>query len=49
MIEVRPIDINSKKELGKFIKFPWEVYKEDKNRVQPLIMDVKEKINKKTK
>lgn len=48
MIEVKPVDIKSKKDLKKFIKFPWEVYKGDKNWVPPLIMDMKAKFNPKS-
>ena len=48
MLEVRPFDMESKKDLDKFIKFPWEVYKENENWVPPLIMDIKAKFNPKT-
>ena len=33
--------------LNKFIKFPWTVYKGDKNWVPPLIFDVKNNLDKK--
>lgn len=48
MIEVKPFDIKSKKDLKKFIKFPWEVYRGDKNWVPPLIIDMKAKFNPKS-
>ena len=48
MVDIRPVDINSKKELLKFIKFPWEVYKGDKNWVPPLLMDIKAKFSPKS-
>jgi len=44
---IRIDKVNTKKELKAFIKFPWEVYKSDPNWVPPLIMDVKEKLDKK--
>jgi AAA15 family ATPase/GTPase len=37
----------SKKDQKKFIKFPWEIYKDYPNWVPPLIMEVKEKLSKK--
>jgi len=37
----------SKKDLKKFILFPWKVYKDDQNWVPPLVMDFKEKLDKK--
>lgn len=45
MVEVKPVDINSKKELKRFIKFEWEVYRGDKNWVPPLIIDMMAKFN----
>lgn len=47
MNTVRIEKVTSKKDLKAFIKFPWEVYKGDPNWVAPLIMDVKEKLDKK--
>ena len=44
---IRIEKVTTKKELKAFIKFPWEVYKGDPNWVPPLIMDVKEKLDKK--
>lgn len=35
-------EINTKKELARFIKFPWQIYKDDPNWVPPLIMERKE-------
>ena len=48
MVEVKSFDIESKKDLKKFIKFPWKIYKDDPNWVPPLIMDMKAKFNKKS-
>lgn len=39
--------VKTKKSLKKFIYFPWKVYKNDPNWVPPLIMELKEKLNKK--
>jgi hypothetical protein len=39
--------VETKKDLKKFIRFPWKVYKDDPNWVPPLIMDIKEKLDKK--
>ena len=39
--------VTSKKDLKKFILFPWRVYGNDPNWVPPLIMDIKEKLDKK--
>jgi hypothetical protein len=38
--------VTNRKELDKFIKLPWKIYKNDENWVPPLIMDEKEKFNK---
>ena len=40
-------EVLTKQELNKFIKFPWEVYKDDKNWVPPLISEVKNILTKK--
>ncbi len=45
MIEVKPV--KTKRELMKFIKLEWKIYKGDKNWVPPLIMDMKSKFNPK--
>ncbi len=45
-IEVLPV--KSKKDLMKFIKFPWKIYKDYPHWVPPLIMDRKKLLNKKT-
>jgi hypothetical protein len=37
----------TKKDLKKFIRFPWKVYKDYPNWVPPLIADIKEKLNRK--
>lgn len=47
MVEVKPINLKSKKELKKYIKFEWEVYKNDKNWVPPLIIDMLSKFDSK--
>ncbi len=39
--------VNSKKDLLKFIKFPWKIYKGDEHWVPPLIMDRKKLLDKK--
>ena len=46
MDTVRIEKVNTKKDLKAFIKFPWEVYKGDPNWVPPLIMDVKDKLDR---
>ena len=47
MSDIRIERVASKKDLRKFIKFPWKVYKGDNNWVPPLILDMKEKLDKK--
>jgi len=42
----RIVEVVDKKDLMRFIKFSWNVYKDDPNWVPPLIMDVKAKLNK---
>ena len=42
-IKVKPV--NDKRELKKFIKLPWKIYKNDKYWVPPLISQMKEKFN----
>jgi len=39
--------VTTKRDLRRFIRFPWKVYEGDPNWVPPLIMDVKEKLNEK--
>jgi hypothetical protein len=39
--------VESRKDLKKFIHFPWKVYRDDPNWVPPLIMDIKEKLDRK--
>jgi hypothetical protein len=39
-------EISSKKEIMQFIKFPWEVYKNDPNWVPPLIFDTQNMLDK---
>lgn len=38
-------EIKSKKDLGRFIKFPWKVYDGDPNWIPPLIIDIKTRLN----
>lgn len=47
MENVRVERVETKKDLKKFIRFPWQVYKGDSNWVPPLIVDIKEKLDKK--
>ena len=47
MSGIRIEKVTGKRELRKFIRFPWSVYKGDPNWVPPLIMDVKDKLNRK--
>ncbi len=44
-IQIR--EVKTKKDFKKFIYFPWKIYKHDPNWVPPLIIDFKEKLNKK--
>lgn len=44
---VRIEKVATKRDLKAFIKFPWKVYRGDPNWVPPLIMDVKEKLDRK--
>jgi GNAT superfamily N-acetyltransferase len=44
---IRIEKVTARKDWKKFIFFPWKVYKNDPNWVPPLVMDFKEKINKK--
>ena len=43
-VEIRPVQ--SKAEQKAFIKFPWQIYKNDENWVPPLIIDVKTILDK---
>lgn len=45
MPQVQPV--RTKKELKEFILFPWKIYRHDPNWVPPLIMDMKEKLDRK--
>lgn len=47
MSDVRIAKVTTKKDLMKFIKYPWTIYKGDPNWVPPLIIDVKEKVDRK--
>lgn len=46
MEDIRVEKVKRKSELKKFIHFPWRIYNEDPNWVPPLVMDLKEKLNK---
>jgi len=45
--DIRIETVETKKALKKFIKFPWKVYQNDANWVPPLIMEVKDKLDRK--
>ena len=40
------VRVKSKKDLRKFIHFPWRIYKDDPHWVPPLIYDLKERLNR---
>ena len=44
MVEIK--EAVTKKEIKQFIKFPWQVYKNDPNWVPPLIFDMKNRLNR---
>ena len=46
-LSVRPLDINSSKDVDRFIKFAWQIYKNNPYWVPPLLMDIKKTINPK--
>ena len=46
MASIKIRTVQNKKELMKFIKFQWEIYKDDKYWVPPLIMERKKLLNK---
>lgn len=46
MKDIRVEKVKRKSELKKFIHFPWRIYNEDPNWVPPLVMDLKEKLNR---
>lgn len=43
-IEIRKVE--TKGDLRRFIQFPWRVYKGDKNWVPPLLLDMKDRLNR---
>jgi GNAT superfamily N-acetyltransferase len=47
MADITITTVSSKKELMRFIKFPWKIYQSDSNWVPPLIMDRKNLLDKK--
>ncbi|MFP4081693.1 MAG: hypothetical protein ACLFVG_02935 [Candidatus Aminicenantes bacterium] len=46
MSDIRIEQVKTKKDLKKFIHFPWKVYRDDPYWVPPLISDIKEKLDK---
>jgi len=38
-VSIHPIELGNRRRLRKFIKFPWEIYRDDPNWVPPLIFD----------
>jgi len=46
MSDIQIKRVKSRKEKNCFIRFPWEVYKDDSNWVPPLISDIKERLNR---
>lgn len=46
MEKVAIVRVKSKKDLRKFIHFPWRIYKDDPSWVPPLIYDLKERLNR---
>src|ERR1700684_876653 len=42
-VEVRPV--RSKRELSKFIKLPWRLYRDEPNWVAPLVMELKKRLD----
>ncbi|NIM89711.1 MAG: hypothetical protein GTO17_02045 [Candidatus Aminicenantes bacterium] len=40
------VRVNSKRDLRKFIHFPWRIYKNDPHWVPPLILDLKERLSR---
>lgn len=47
MSDIHIEKVKSRKDLKKFIRFPWNVYKDDPNWVPPLIMEIKERLDNK--
>ncbi len=46
MSDIRIEKVDTKKALKKFIRFPWKIYKGDPNWVPPLILDVKDRLDR---
>ncbi len=44
---VKVVPVRGKKDLNKFIKFPWKIYRDDPNWVPPLLMEIKSRLDKK--
>jgi GNAT superfamily N-acetyltransferase len=47
MAEIEIRKVQTKKDLKNFIRFPWRVYENDPNWVPPLLMEMKDKLNRK--
>jgi GNAT superfamily N-acetyltransferase len=43
--DIRFIKVTSEPELNKFIKVPWQIYKDNKNWVPPLLFDIRKNLN----
>lgn len=46
-IEIRPINLDKSAERDAFIRFAWDIYKDDKYWVAPLWMDMRARLNRK--
>jgi hypothetical protein len=46
MIDIQPIDTTSKKEVERFVQFPYRLYKDEPHWVPPLLMDARMFLNK---
>jgi hypothetical protein len=38
-VSIHPLELGNRRQLKKFIKFPWKIYRDDPNWVPPLIFD----------
>lgn len=47
MNEIIIKEVQTEPQMTEFIKFPWKIYKDDKNWVPPLLFDVKKNLDKK--
>lgn len=46
--EITVREVVSKRDLNRFVKFPWKIYRDDPNWVPPLLVDIKEFLDSKT-